>query len=81
MESPCGCPQLNEAEWQLQKHVWGRRAFYRTSHGLLFHRPIGIAGAIRKGMDSIKAKGYTVEAPYINLRTPILAHPWAGGSC
>jgi hypothetical protein len=58
---------LNEADWQLQKHAWGKRAFYRTRHGLLFHMPIGIAGAIRKGMDGIKAKGYTVEPPYMML--------------
>jgi hypothetical protein len=58
---------LNEAEWQLQKHAWGRRSFYRTTHWLLFHMPIGIAGAIRKGMDGAKAKGYTVEAPYMML--------------
>jgi hypothetical protein len=61
MEPACGCPRLNEADWQARKHVWGPRAFYRTRHGLLFHMPIGIAGAIRKGMDAIKAKGYTIE--------------------
>jgi hypothetical protein len=67
MESPCGCPKLNEADWQRQKHVWGRRAFYRTRHWLLFHVPLGIAGAIRKGMEGAKAKGYTLEAPYMML--------------
>jgi hypothetical protein len=56
------------AEWQLQKHVWGRRAFYRTCRRLLFHIPIGTARAIRKGMDGIKAKGYTVEVPYVMLQ-------------
>ena len=29
--------------------------------------PIGIAGAIRKGMDAIKAKGYTIEEPCMML--------------
>lgn len=67
MEPACGCPQLVEAEWQLRKHVWQRRAFYRTRHGLLFHMPVGIAGAIKKGMAAIKDKGYTVEPPYMML--------------
>lgn len=67
MEPSCGCPKVNEAEWQLQKHVWGRRAFYRTRHGLLFHVPIGIGRAISKGMDGIKAKGYTVDPQCLML--------------
>jgi hypothetical protein len=67
MESSCQCPRLNEAEWQHRKHTWERRAFYRTSHGLFLHMPIGIGGAIRRGMDAIKAKGYTVEPPYMML--------------
>jgi hypothetical protein len=67
MEPTCQCPQLSEPEWQHQKHVWGRRAFYRTRHGLFFHMPIGIGSAIRRGMDAIKTKGYTVEPPYMML--------------
>lgn len=67
MESSCQCPRLNEAEWQNQKHAWGRRAFYRVRHGLFLHMPIGIAGAISRGMDAIKAKGYTVEPSYMML--------------
>jgi hypothetical protein len=58
---------LKEADWQMRKHTWGRRAFYRTSHSLLFHIPIGIAGAIRRGMNAAKAKGYTVEPPHMML--------------
>ena len=65
MEATCECRQVNEAEWQRTKHTWERRTFYRTSHGLLFHIPIGIAGAISKGMAGIKAKGYTLGEPFL----------------
>lgn len=67
MNLPCNCPQLNETDWQFRKHIWERQAFYRTSHRLLCHIPIGIAGAIHRGMDAIKTKGYVVEAPYMML--------------
>jgi len=67
MERTCNCPRLNEADWQHRKHNWGRRAFYRTSHLLLFHMPIGIDRAIRKGMDAVKAKGYAIDPPYMML--------------
>lgn len=62
MEQSCECPKLNEADWQRRKHNWGRRAFYRTSHRLLFHVPIGISGAIRKGIDNLPSRSPSARA-------------------
>ena len=67
MSKNCGCPELKKEDWELRKHDWNNRAFYRTKHLLFLHMPIGIGKAITKGMDGIKAKGYTVKPPYMML--------------
>ena len=66
-ERECNCPRLERADWELKKHKWNRRAFYRKKHGQVLHMPIGIASAIQKGMQEIKEKGYTITPPYIML--------------
>ncbi len=63
----CGCITLERSEWHLKKQEWPRRAFYRSSHGLFFHIPIGIARAIQRAVEGIKAKGYTFSSPYMML--------------
>ena len=67
MENDCCCPILDKNDWDLKKHDWDKRAFYKTKHFLFFHMPIGIGKAIKKGMDGIKEKGYTVKPPYMML--------------
>jgi hypothetical protein len=64
---PCNCPVLNKEDWELKRHDWPKRAFYRTSHGQFLHMPIGIGGAIQKGMAGVKAKNYIFNEPYIIL--------------
>jgi hypothetical protein len=67
MPNDCNCPVVNKEEWDLKKHNWGKKAFYRTKHFLCFHIPIGIGGAISRGFEKIKEKGYTVNSPYMML--------------
>lgn len=66
-EPDCLCPQLERGDWDLKKHEWGRRAFYRKKHHQFMHMPIGISGAIENGMREIEEKGYTVKPPYMML--------------
>jgi hypothetical protein len=61
------CPVLDAADWDLKKHVWEQRAFYRTKHFLFCHIPIGIGGAIKKGFERSKRNGYTISPPYMML--------------
>jgi hypothetical protein len=63
----CNCPTLNKEDWDLKRHDWPKRSFYRTSHGVFFHMPVGIGKAIKKGMDALKAKNYLFKEPYIIL--------------
>ena len=67
MENDCGCPTLNKEDWDLKKHNWDKRAFYKTKHFLLFHVPLNIGKAIRKGTTEIKEIGYTLKQPYMML--------------
>lgn len=67
MENDCCCPKLNKEDWDLKKHSWDTRAFYKTKHMIFFHMPIGIGKAINKGMNEIKEKGYTFKPPYMML--------------
>lgn len=67
MKSDCGCPKLDKENWDLKKHSWKRRAFYRTKHGLFFHTPIGVGKAIKKGMAGIEERKYTFKFPYMML--------------
>jgi hypothetical protein len=67
MNSDCGCPQLKQEDWHHRKHDWGRRAFYRSSHYILLHTPIGIKAAIRKAVAGIEAAGYTMDSSFMML--------------
>lgn len=67
MEDDCGCPRLNEADWDYVKHSWPKRAFLWKKHYLFLHVPVGIGGAMKEAMKSVKEKNYTFKPPYMIL--------------
>ncbi len=61
--APCGCPEIDEAEWELQEHDWAGRTFYAVPTPMVLHIPVGMAKSIQQMMAEVKAKGYRLAEP------------------
>lgn len=59
----CGCPDINEEEWQMKEHNWEGRTFYVVPTLTILHIPVGIAKSIQQMMREIKEKGYRIVEP------------------
>ncbi|MCL4535815.1 MAG: hypothetical protein M1370_11735 [Bacteroidetes bacterium] len=59
----CGCPDIDDDEWQLKEHNWQGKAFYVVPTMTLLHIPVGMANSIQQMMREVKEKGYRLVEP------------------
>jgi hypothetical protein len=59
----CGCPEINDEEWDLAEREWPATLYYGSRLWMFFHIPIGQAGKVSRVRRDLAAKGFTEAEP------------------
>lgn len=51
------CPIINPKKWDLKKHQWKQKPFYKVCSFKIFNKPILLKRKIQKTKEKIKSKG------------------------
>lgn len=59
----CGCPEIQDEEWDLAEHEWGKKYFMSQRVWMFFHLPVGLTGRIKKTIQKVRDNDLEMTVP------------------
>lgn len=59
----CGCPEIQDEEWDLSEHEWDRKSFMSQRVWMFFHFPIGLTSRIKKTIQKARDNNLDMTVP------------------
>jgi len=66
-QKPCGCPAINETEWEGKIFNWEGKAFFFMKVNYFFHVPLNVEAKMAEAARIIEEKGYILVEPLMIL--------------